>query len=261
MTRALPRYCVEAVIRSIRFRLMSAFDCSTAPEMTVPMPCSPGLPTTGRPEFTPVAYKFLPALIETGRVGEAGQADLSQIALGTVIEYAADFAVFADQVAGQLTGRETVLSRGRQRAACRREPGNLIEVHLKFQRRDRRHVRTRNRDRVARRRDELAFTVETNLARADGDLRTDLGIVVARVGEPAIHRFVRRPRFEHRGDAHGNGNTQRVVGHEVGHGALSASLLRRREVHVQLRRRRRSRGREFQTGEANLQLVVGARVT
>ena len=56
----LPRYMVLARIRSIRFLPMSVFESSVAPAMISPMPSSPGLPSIGKPEFTPNAKVFSP---------------------------------------------------------------------------------------------------------------------------------------------------------------------------------------------------------
>ena len=76
---------------------MSLLESSTAPAVRVPMPASPGLPSTGSPELMPSAVEIVADLLEAGGVGEAGHADLAERALGTVAEHAADQPAFGDR--------------------------------------------------------------------------------------------------------------------------------------------------------------------
>ena len=60
ITFALPRYIVEARIKSLRLPPISVFESSRAPATTSPDPCCPGSVSTASPELTPSAYKFSP---------------------------------------------------------------------------------------------------------------------------------------------------------------------------------------------------------
>ena len=72
---------------------------------------------------------------------------------------------------------------------------------------------------------QSSLAVKGNQAGADGDVGPEIGAVIGRICEPAIHRDVVAQRFEHRGDPHIDGRAKRIVREKISHHAFANSVL------------------------------------